>query len=114
MYYAIGAGNLYRVTKMDVLWPNPVRGHGAYYVPKGGNRFNGPDQLTVCCMEDPVAALAESANSACTCAIAEFLIMCYSLPSTQTTLATAVCPNHPTSSACRIDIRAKVKQRDQE
>jgi len=61
MYYTIGHGNLYRITSAATVWPNPVRGHGAYYISKQGNRYNRPDQLTVYCSEDPVASITEGA-----------------------------------------------------
>jgi hypothetical protein len=61
MYYQIGAGNLYRVTKPETFWPNPVQGVGAFYTPKGGSRYNEPHQQTVSCSEDPLVAIAEAA-----------------------------------------------------
>ena len=61
MYYQIGAGDLYRVTRRDTAWPEPVRGHGAFYVPRGGNRYNATQQLTVSCSEDPLVAITEAA-----------------------------------------------------
>jgi hypothetical protein len=35
MYYQIGAGDLYRVTRDNTVWPDPVRGLGAFYLPQG-------------------------------------------------------------------------------
>ena len=61
MYYPIGAGDLYRVTSSDTVWPNPLKGEGAYYLPKEGNRYNLVDQLTVYCAEDPLVAISEGA-----------------------------------------------------
>ncbi len=61
MYYQIGAGALYRVTRRDTAWPEPVRGYGAFYVPPGGNRYNAAHQLTVSCSEDPLVAITEAA-----------------------------------------------------
>jgi hypothetical protein len=61
MYYSIGAGNLYRVTSAATVWPNPVQGHGAYYISTQGNRYNRTDQLSVYCSEDPLVALTEGA-----------------------------------------------------
>jgi len=61
MYHPIGGGNLYRVTSAATVWPNPVKGHGAYYISKQGNRYNRTDQLTVYCSEDPVVAITEGA-----------------------------------------------------
>jgi hypothetical protein len=52
---------LYRVTSARTVWPNPVKGHGAYFISKGGNRSNRPDQLTVYCAEDALVALTEGA-----------------------------------------------------
>jgi len=61
MYYTIGNGNLYRVTSATTVWPNPVRGHGAYFISNQGNRYNRTDQLTVYCSEDPVVSITEGA-----------------------------------------------------
>jgi hypothetical protein len=61
MYYSIGNGNLYRITSASTVWPNPVKGHGAYYISAQGNRYNRTDQLTVYCSEDPVVSLTEGA-----------------------------------------------------
>lgn len=63
MYYQIGHGPLFRVASADSgnLWPDPVRGHGAFYVPKEGNRYSGPHQLTLYCAEDPLVAITEGA-----------------------------------------------------
>jgi hypothetical protein len=61
MYYPIGPGSLYRVTATNTAWPNPVKGHGAYYLPKQGNRYNRTQQLTVSCSEDPWVAITEGA-----------------------------------------------------
>src|SRR5579884_3557225 len=61
MYYAIGNGNLYRVTSAATVWPNPVKGHGAYYISNQGNRYNRTDQLTVYCSEDPIVSITEGA-----------------------------------------------------
>lgn len=36
-------------------------GYGAYYADEDGNRFSGPDQLTVYCAEDPLVAITEGA-----------------------------------------------------
>ncbi len=36
-------------------------GYGAYYGGIDGNRFSGPDQLTVYCAEDPLVAITEGA-----------------------------------------------------
>ncbi len=61
MYYQIGPGNLYRVTRDDTIWPVPVRGDGAFYVLPGGNRYNAAGQVTVSCSEDPWVAICEAA-----------------------------------------------------
>lgn len=61
MYFSIGPGDLYRVTEMSTLWPDPVRGNGAFYLGKGGNRYNGPGQVTVNCAEDPWVVICEIA-----------------------------------------------------
>lgn len=63
MYYPIGSGPLFRVASATVgnAWPQPVRGEGAYYVPKGGNRYSRTHQLTVYCAEDPLVAITEGA-----------------------------------------------------
>ena len=49
MYYDVGHGPLFRVaiTTSGDEWPNPVRGEGAYFVGREGNRYSGPHQLTV-------------------------------------------------------------------
>lgn len=63
MYHPIGLEPLFRVasnTSGDV-WPDPVLGHGAYYVGIVGNRYNRPDQLTVYCAQDPLVAITEGA-----------------------------------------------------
>ena len=54
MYYQIGAGDLYRVTRPNTVWPVPVGGDGAFYTPKNGSRYNRPHQQTV-------AAITEAA-----------------------------------------------------
>jgi hypothetical protein len=61
MYYQIGAGDLYRVTGGNTVWPDPVRGLGAFYLPRKGNRYNTAHQVTVSCSEDPWVALCEAA-----------------------------------------------------
>jgi hypothetical protein len=61
VYYQIGAGNLYRVTRDNTIWPDPVRGLGAFYLPHGGNRYNAVHQVTVSCSEDPWVAICEAA-----------------------------------------------------
>jgi hypothetical protein len=61
MYYPIGPGALYRVTRRETAWPEPVRGLGAFYVPPEGNRYNVAHQLTVSCSEDPLVAVTEAA-----------------------------------------------------
>ncbi len=61
MYYQIGAGHLYRVTGDHTIWPDPVRGLGAFYLPHGGNRYNAVHQVTVSCSEDPWVAICEAA-----------------------------------------------------
>ena len=61
MFYQIGGGDLYRVTRPNTIWPVPVRGDGAFYIPKNGNRYNGPHQKTLSCSEDPLAAITEGA-----------------------------------------------------
>jgi hypothetical protein len=61
MYYQIGPGDLYRVTRDNTVWPDPVRGLGAFYLPPGGNRYNAVHQVTVSCSEDPWAAICEAA-----------------------------------------------------
>jgi RES domain-containing protein len=63
MYYQIGAGDLYRVTRPDTVWPAPVQGLGAFYTPRGGSRYNRIHQLTVSCSEDPLVAITEAAFS---------------------------------------------------
>ena len=63
MYYPIGPGSLFRVASdtSGNVWPDPVLGHGAYYVGINGNRYSRPDQLTVYCAEDPLVAITEGA-----------------------------------------------------
>lgn len=63
MYHPIGPGPLFRVASATsgTVWPDPVLGHGAYYVDRNGNRYSGPDQLTVYCAEDPLVAITEGA-----------------------------------------------------
>lgn len=61
MYYQIGSGDLYRVTGPNTTWPEPVQGLGAFYLPKGGNRYNTAHQLTVSCSEDPLVVISEAA-----------------------------------------------------
>jgi hypothetical protein len=61
MYHQIGPGDLYRVTRDDTTWPDPVRGVGAFYLPQGGNRYNAVHQVTVSCSEDPWVAICEAA-----------------------------------------------------
>jgi hypothetical protein len=63
MYYPVGRGPLFRVGSAisGNLWPDPVLGHGAYYLPMTANRYSRPDQLTVYCAEDPVVAITEGA-----------------------------------------------------
>jgi len=63
MYYAIGQRPLFRVASATSgnVWPAPVMGQGAYYVPRGGNRYSRPHQLTVYCAEDPLVAITEGA-----------------------------------------------------
>jgi RES domain len=61
MYYQIGAGDLYRVTGDNTVWPDPVRGYGAFYLHQGGNRYNAARQVTVSCSEDPWVAICEAA-----------------------------------------------------
>jgi hypothetical protein len=61
MYYQIGGGHLYRVTRPDTVWPAPVQGLGAFYTPRDGSRYNRPHQLTVSCSEDPLVAITEAA-----------------------------------------------------
>lgn len=61
MYYPIGQGPFFRVASASSgnAWPDPVRGEGAYYVGREGNRYSRPDQLTVYCAEDPHVAITE-------------------------------------------------------
>lgn len=63
MYYPIGDGPLFRVASASLgnIWPDPVLGHGAYYVGIDANRYSRPDQLTVNCAEDPLVAITEGA-----------------------------------------------------
>jgi hypothetical protein len=63
MYYPIGNGPLFRVASASSgnLWPAPVKGLGAYYVPREGNRYSRPHQLTVYRAEDPLVAITEGA-----------------------------------------------------
>jgi hypothetical protein len=61
LYYQIGAGHLYRVTRDNSIWPDPVRGLGAFYLPHGGNRYNAVHQVTLSCSEDPWVAVCEAA-----------------------------------------------------
>jgi hypothetical protein len=61
VYYQIGAGNLYRVTRDNTIWPDPVRGDGAFYLRHEGNRYNAVHQVTVSCSEDPWVAICEAA-----------------------------------------------------
>jgi hypothetical protein len=63
MFYPIGQGPLFRVASATSgnVWPEPVRGEGAYYVGREGNRYSGPHQLTLYCAEDPLVAVTEGA-----------------------------------------------------
>lgn len=61
MYYQIGAGDLYRVTRPNTTWPEPVQGLGAFYLLESGNRYNAAHQVTVSCSEDPLVAITEAA-----------------------------------------------------
>lgn len=63
MYYSIGDSPLFRVASADSgnVWPDPVMGHGAYYLSKEGNRYSRTHQLTLYCAEDPLAAITEGA-----------------------------------------------------
>lgn len=61
MYYEIGEGDLYRVTRPNMVWPDPVRGRGAFYTSTEGSRYNRIQQLTVRCSEDPLVAITEAA-----------------------------------------------------
>jgi hypothetical protein len=61
VYYQIGAGNLYRVTSDHTIWPVPVKGDGAFYLPRGGNRYNVVQQVTVSCSEDSWVVICEAA-----------------------------------------------------
>src|SRR5207302_10375578 len=63
MYYSLNAGNLlYRWTSTPTtVWPDPVKGLGAYFTSKDGGRYNGPDQTTVYCSEDPLVVITDGA-----------------------------------------------------
>jgi hypothetical protein len=61
MYHEIGAVDLYRVTGPNTTWPAPIRGLGAFYLPRRGNRYNTQHQVTVSCSEDPLVAISEAA-----------------------------------------------------
>jgi len=61
VYYQIGGGNLYRVTGENTIWPDPVRGLGAFYLPKSGNRYYSVHHVTVSCSEDPWPVICEAA-----------------------------------------------------
>lgn len=63
LYYSIGAGPLFRVASATSgnIWPAPLSGAGAYFTGSHGNRYSGPDQLTVYCAEDPLVAITEGA-----------------------------------------------------
>jgi RES domain len=61
MHYQLGPGDLYRGTRLHTVWPEPVRGLGAFYTPTGGSRYNRIHQLTVSCSEDPLVAITEAA-----------------------------------------------------
>jgi len=63
MYYPIEHGPLFRVASFSSgnMWPDPVMGYGAYYVPREGSRYSGPHQLTLYCAEDPLVAVTEGA-----------------------------------------------------
>ncbi len=61
MYYHVGVGTFYRVTRRDTVWPSPVQGHGAFYTPAEGSRYNIPYQLTVSYSEDPLVVITEAA-----------------------------------------------------
>ena len=54
-------GDLYRVTRPGTVWPDPVRGLGAFYTPPNGSRYNRIHQMTVSCSEDPLVAITEAA-----------------------------------------------------
>jgi|SRR5271157_129199 len=63
MYHSIGPEPLFRVASATSgnVWPDPVLGHGAYYVGIDANRYSRPDQLTVYCAQDPLVAITEGA-----------------------------------------------------
>ena len=61
MYHQIGGDILYRVTGDNTVWPDPVRGLGAFYPREGGNRYNVAQQVTVSCSRDPWVAICEAA-----------------------------------------------------
>lgn len=61
MFYQLGDGDLYRVTRPNTVWPAPVRGAGAFYTPKSGSRYNRIHQQTLSCSEDPLVAITEGA-----------------------------------------------------
>jgi hypothetical protein len=53
------ATRLYRVTRPDETWPNPLLGLGAYFT--RGGRYNRPHQQTIYASEDPLVAITEAA-----------------------------------------------------
>ncbi len=60
MYHAIAPGTpLYRVTRLDEMWPGPLLGLGAYFT--RGGRYNRPHQQTVYASDDPLVAIVEAA-----------------------------------------------------
>jgi hypothetical protein len=59
MYYTIAPGTpLYRVTRENETWPNPVLGLGAYFTT---GRYNGPHQPAVYASDDPLVPITEAA-----------------------------------------------------
>src|ERR1700728_149820 len=60
MYHPFASGTrLYRVTRVNETWPNPLLGLGAYFT--RGGRYNGPHQQTVYAAADPLVAITEAA-----------------------------------------------------
>jgi len=60
MYHSIPPGTrLYRVTRLDEIWPEPLKGLGAFYTE--GGRYNRVRQPTVYASDDPLVPITEVA-----------------------------------------------------
>ncbi|MBV9123866.1 MAG: RES family NAD+ phosphorylase [Planctomycetes bacterium] len=60
MYHPIApATRLYRITRLNEVWPGPLLGLGAYFT--HGGRYNRPHQQVVYTSDDPLVAITEVA-----------------------------------------------------